>query len=735
MPDDPNLTSEPAGDATSAQSANAPPCLSDDPRKLSAMARRTQAADLACRRDLDPDRNADNGDEDRYKFPDPEDPYSSEALSFAAQYTKGMGHNGLGEVSPRSQYRALLDAVQPTDPPQPPSTFEAIPRGPQRGIGPSDPVLPVLRRYVNPQAGVAFTLEAPDAPQAAVFAPGRVIAAPQEPFPTEEPAAEPGDEAATETSAFTAGPFPPAPTLSSTEAAGELAENYEMAMLRDVPFTEFQRLSTDPRVLQAAASLSAFADFRGPKTASSGAIRVTAQTVFRGGNYFRNRRQQINGGELVGPYVSQLLLIGTAIEEGGGPPGQFSAEVRAETDEKGERVIPPDSSAGLVVGRKEGRIQFGLITIDQRVRAVRDGIDFMGDYDVWLDIQNGFMPEARNQFLPTFGPDRDPEGGFRFIYNPRQLANWVHFDQTYQAYYAAAFLLLGMAERADQFGEPLFGEGNPYSNPDRVPSGTPSSRNQEGFSTFGQGHLLALLGEADQRALQAVWYQKWFVQRRLRPEAMAGRVHNTVKDEDPVPRERYNLSPDLLDTEHGQKLLGRVFEANRAMGAKTFLLAQAFPEGSPLHPSYGAGHAVEAGAGATILKAFFHEDLILTDAFDGPPPPGVTKQPALIASADGKTLTDYEGAGRNTPLPLWQEVNKMASNIGVGRNIAGVHFRTDYAASLRMGEYVAVGLLQEQAANFNEDQFFEVTLFDLRVIRIGRNGLTFVRRRPVPQPS
>ncbi len=31
----------------------------------------------------------------------------------------------------------------------------------------------------------------------------------------------------------------------------------------------------------------------------------------------------------------------------------------------------------------------------------------------------------------------------------------------------------------------------------------------------------------------------------------------------------------------------------------------AFPEGSPTHPSYGAGHATVAGACVTILKAWF----------------------------------------------------------------------------------------------------------------------------------
>jgi hypothetical protein len=44
-----------------------------------------------------------------------------------------------------------------------------------------------------------------------------------------------------------------------------------------------------------------------------------------------------------------------------------------------------------------------------------------------------------------------------------------------------------------------------------------------GFGTFGGPHILALLTEVSTRALKAVWYQKWLVHRRLRPEEFGGR--------------------------------------------------------------------------------------------------------------------------------------------------------------------------------------------------------------------
>ena len=40
----------------------------------------------------------------------------------------------------------------------------------------------------------------------------------------------------------------------------------------------------------------------------------------------------------------------------------------------------------------------------------------------------------------------------------------------------------------------------------------------------------------------------------------------------------------------------------------TYLLCQAFPEGSPTHPAYPTGHGTVAGACITVLKFFFDCD-------------------------------------------------------------------------------------------------------------------------------
>src|SRR5262249_10556948 len=78
-----------------------------------------------------------------------------------------------------------------------------------------------------------------------------------------------------------------------------------------------------------------------------------------------------------------------------------------------------------------------------------------------------------------------------------------------------------------------------------------------------------------------------------------------------------------------------------------------------LLPPYPAAHACNAGACATILKAFFDADYVLPHPVE--------------AMADGSALEPWRGAG----LTLGNEIDKLASNIALGRDAAGVHYRSD----------------------------------------------------------
>ena len=299
------------------------------------------------------------------------------------------------------------------------------------------------------------------------------------------------------------------------------------------------------------------------------------------------------------------------------------------------------------------RTPFGAEEVDRRMRTALAGIDYMTAYPDWLAIQNGRSPVS----------DLLPDNVLRYVRNGRDLGVWVRNDVIFQAYFDAMLILLDLNLASDS--------GNPYA----------ASRTQRGFGTFGEPHVATALCAVTTRALKAVWFQKWFVHRRLRPEAFAGCVHNRVTG-----AAAYPVHPDILGSAALEAVVSRT---------GTYLLPMAYPEGAPLHPAYGAGHATVAGACVTILKAFFDESAELPDP--------------VHATADGLNLLPYTGP----VLSVGNELNKLASNIALGRNFAGLHWRSDAVDSLVLGEEVALRFLAEERMCFRERfDGFIVTRFD-----------------------
>ena len=441
--------------------------------------------------------------------------------------------------------------------------------------------------------------------------------------------------------------MPPAPRFDSEETAHEAGELYWMAVARDIHFSSY---GTDGVIGNAVASLnSEFPRF-------GGTVPVNRQNVFRG----------IYPGEQVGPYVSQLLLKGN------------------------HDTRKPD---GLGRDADEGYVSHGAQVNDQRIIPAIASKDWLTDFPWWLDVQNGVDKRGLDQFDLTR----------RFIRNLRDGATYVHFDQVINAYYNAAWILMTEPagnQLASSTGFPQVNlefakdQGNPYD-----PPGTAmDSRTQVGFATFGPIHLLQVLGEVLGRALRAVWWQKWGVHRRLRPEEYGGRVHNHITAARTYPLHSSivtSLSSGGLAPYFGQT--GEKFPAS-------YLLPQAYPEGAPTHPAYGAGHAAGSGACVTILKAFFDESTPIENP--------------LQAAADGLSLVAYTGADA-AQMTVGGELNKLAGNVALFRNAAGVHWRSDYTESLPFGEAIAIRLLQEMSLGFNEDDaFFQLTRFDGQTIRV-----------------
>jgi hypothetical protein len=296
--------------------------------------------------------------------------------------------------------------------------------------------------------------------------------------------------------------------------------------------------------------------------------------------------------------------------------------------------------------------QFGAEPSIRKMQTVLPNVDYMTSYNDWLAVQNG-ASTGPNLF------DQTP----RYIRNNRDLSQWVHVDVLFQGYFNALLILFGMNAPVSPT--------NPYVN----------SRTQIGFGTFGGPHIAAMVCGIASAALKAVWYQKWYVHRRLRPEAFGGRVHNHLTN-----ATSYPIHQDVLSSTAVQQVFSRY---------GTYLLPMAFPEGSPTHPAYGAGHATVAGACVTVLKAWFDESFVIPNP--------------VVPTADGTALVPYQGPA----LTVGSELNKLANNVAIGRNAAGVHWRSDATESLKLGEAVAIGVLSDFKETYNE-RFagFTFTKFD-----------------------
>jgi hypothetical protein len=322
---------------------------------------------------------------------------------------------------------------------------------------------------------------------------------------------------------------------------------------------------------------------------------------------------------------------------------------------------------------------FGAQRVDQRIRTNAPGIDFMTTFSDWLDVQNGCNETAR--ITP---------GLLVFCHNGRDLSQYVHIDVLFQAYFVALLVLLGggyPVDAGNPYGVIIDGGAGRPRNASLDPNGSIS---QVGFGTFGGPAIATLLGEPATRALKHVWYQKWLVHRRLRPEEFGGRV-----EVHRLGRASYPVHSDLITV---STVLNGVFSS-----FGSYLLPMAFPEGSPNHPSYGAGHATVAGACVTILKAFFNESAPI--------------QNPVVPNASGSGLVPYTGQA----LTVGGELNKLASNVAQGRNIAGVHWRTDATESLKLGEECAISILRDMRHLYRETfNGFSLRKFDGTSITVSR---------------
>ncbi|MEM9320910.1 MAG: bromoperoxidase [Pseudomonadota bacterium] len=562
-----------------------------------------------------------------------------------------------------------------------PTTFAVVPLNkdltlisaiPPAGMNPADH----FREWESPTAGLAFVLQGPDPLAVGI---------------------------------------PPAPRAGSAELAAEMGEVYQMALHRDLPVAAFM----DATLVAAMTSAKKTGKKLSAKVGSAlqadheqvavDAGRLSGMRWFRGitttldeGDPLLRARRRCGQPQAAGtlyrgsgedpwptPFVSQFLVMGTG----------------------------PDRSSGIIT--------YGAQRIDQKVRVAEPGRDYMTSWQDWSDVQNAWQARIALRLASagndTGGADKPwPEfvttGGaiaFRPITTLRDLATYVHDDQLYQAYLNAALILLGERAPVDP--------GIPYHRNARL-----AGDNREPFAMFGGPHLLTLVTEVSSRALRAVRATKFSVHRRLRPEAMGALFHTVLWGYDPAGEGAFDfghpvqgparrslgnlIAPYLLPQgyEHEpvlQEILTEIRHHNEHLNKtdagdnprNSWLLPMAFPEGSPMHPAYGAGHATVAGACVTVLKAFF--DMGTPDHRTMLVEPGGA---ALIAhkTRDNDPEPDLIEVPIDQGLTVLSELNKLAWNISNARNIAGVHYYTDYIESALLGEAVAIGILREQMLTY-----------------------------------
>ncbi len=233
----------------------------------------------------------------------------------------------------------------------------------------------------------------------------------------------------------------------------------------------------------------------------------------------------------------------------------------------------------------------GVQPISQQMVSYLPSVDYMANFRDWLLVQNGNVTGLQNEIDPVL----------RYRRVGRDLADFTHVDVLYQAYFTALLVLLSI-------GAPL-NPGNPYTQ----------SKCENGFGTFGAPDFASTLAEVATKALNAVWYQKWFVHLRPRPEATGGQVHLVKTGQG-----------SATDVQPSQVVLNSIGLQQSFNKFGTYLLAQAFPEGSPVHPAYPTGHGTVGGASITVLKFFFDGNFVIPNP--------------LVPSSDGSSLAAYEGS-------------------------------------------------------------------------------------------
>lgn len=460
--------------------------------------------------------------------------------------------------------------------------------------------------------------------------------------------------------------MPAPPTLSSAKLAAEMLETYINALCRDISFHEYgtgagtdNDGSGNSLTAQFAAVLNDLGNnYLGPRNQLTDT--VDASVLFRGTSH----------GDLAGPYLSQFLLA---------------------------PLYPlfPSGCAPYIAGLiGVGNLNQDVLARPQHI-PIAQKREFGVSWHDFIALQNGKIPK-------TFKLTDYDQSNVRYPINGRDIGSYVHTDSPIDTYVNTLNILAYRdVPRSKAF---------PYNKG--------LTKNQGDGITMGLPEAYCLIGEVTHIALKAAWRHKW-IHLRIRPEACSGLIHHAkITGTNP-----YNLHSSLFHPHVGVDVLELVRLRNQlqataaydpdlllsAADADTYLLSQMYPEGSPVHPEYPSGHATIAGACVTVIKAIVDGSTKISSLFE----------PVVVNPADATQLIPYAGADKDN-LTVNGELDKLASNIAIGRNFGGVHFRAAGEEGILLGEQVAIQFLKDHAALYHEEGFegYELTKRDGTNIRI-----------------
>jgi hypothetical protein len=282
--------------------------------------------------------------------------------------------------------------------------------------------------------------------------------------------------------------------------------------------------------------------------------------------------------------------------------------------------------------------------------------DFNDSREQWLrNIAGEGTTAAETDPRKPPSPD-DQDGSVGPIATPRHLATIVNAEPPFQEYLIATIRLLD-----EDFDPDL-----------------PFTKNTDepvfGYNETGPVGVLDMVTRAGRQALLAAFYHKWRRHFRCRPETYSGRVHDQRKGE------AYGLSSLVTDAD--------ILDARKVAKGNTMrsadpggdFLSSAYVEGSPVHPAYPSGHSVIAGACGTVLKTWFRDDPLPFDDI-------------YVPAADGQNIVKKATGDIDADLTIYQELDKLMSNVGLARMFAGVHYYSDHYRGVKLGEQVAVGMM------------------------------------------